>query len=74
MLILDPSMPPEQLRQFAVAVAQVGFCAGLLGAAAWGFFASIARSLADWVMDLEVRRRRIREARARAAQFSVSRG
>lgn len=67
MPILDPSMSPDQVRQIALALVQLGFLSGVAGAMVWSVGAWLLNGLADSITAWEERRARIAAARARAS-------
>lgn len=71
MPVIDPSMSPEQLRQVALAFAQIGFVSGLLGALVWSIGAWLVHRLADAITAWEDRRIRVIKARARARALAA---
>lgn len=71
MPIVDPSMSPEQLEHLAYALIQIGFCSGLIGAAAWTLLMGIFNAIADAITAWEDRRIRVIKARARARALAT---
>lgn len=66
MPVIDPSMSPEQMRQIALTLVQLGFISGVAGAMAWSVGAWLLNGLADALTAWEERRIRVIQARARA--------
>jgi hypothetical protein len=74
MPIVDPSMSPEQMRHVALALVQLAFFSGLLGAMAWSVGAWLLNGLADAITAWEDKRARIYAARARASKPATQAG